>query len=465
MLGSTVVRCAIHHAHSQLHGEGSACLPLERCSAILDAATDLLRPDRWAVSRWTLRPLVPCGSDVVPATVLPGECRQRTTSSRLPFASWFVRTTAGDAPAGADRVDLVRVRTGVGLLREIVPQLADSVLSHAHLVVVFPSKERWRGIGSSSQFRLTGTIFLSRELLDDPWTVAEQILHESLHQKLYDFRFGTRCSGRVTQGLHRLWCARHGTLSMPSAPTWDTFRVFAAFHVYVHLAFLGQAAVARTEDRSLEGVPDRTVLEQKIKAAAHRARYLSEQLTSEHCWNELGAAGRRLHCWLTAILDALDEHPPPAGAVLHLLMDLYRKEAIQVRSLGSQIDPSALHELLTDELDQARALLGALARRTHCRVPRLTRPTRLSDVFYRLRRSVAVQLRNSSPDGYRLGGGRVDSEPLTKLAGQLIESSSVRLSELLPSTNESSAMTGPGNRGERVCDPRSRGAPSTPLRS
>ena len=61
--------------------------------------------------------------------------------------------------------------------------------------------------------------------------------------------------------------------------------MFAAFHVYVHLAFLGQAAVALTEDRSLEGVPDRTVLEQKIKAAAHRARYLSEQLTSEHCWN------------------------------------------------------------------------------------------------------------------------------------------------------------------------------------
>ena len=73
----------------------------------------------------------------------------------------------------------------------------------------------------------------------------------------------------------------------------------------------------------------------------------------------LGVAGRRLHCWLTAILDALDEHPPPAEAVLHLLMDLYRKEAIQVRSLGSQIDPSALYELLTDA-DQARALLGAL---------------------------------------------------------------------------------------------------------
>ena len=262
-------------------------------------------------------------------------------------------------------MDLVRVRTGVGLLREIVPQLADSVLSHAHLVVVFPSKERVGAeLVQSSQFRLTGTIFLHESSSDDPWTVAEQILHESLHQKLYDFRFGHKMlrpgeAGSPPALVRSPWNA----FDAKRTNLWDTFRVFAAFHVYVHLAFLGQAAVARTEDRSLEGVPDRTVLEQKIKAAAHRARYLSEQLTSEHCWNELGAAGRRLHCWLTAILDALDEHPPPAGAVLHLLMDLYRKEAIQVRSLGSQIDPSALHELLTDELDQARALLGALGAR------------------------------------------------------------------------------------------------------
>ena len=184
VLGSTVVRCAIHHAHSQLHGEGSVCLPLERCSAILDAATDLLAAG--PVGCLPLDAATTRSLRVGRRASDGAAWRMPTTDNILSSAFCeLVRQNYG-VPAGADRVDLVRVRTGVGV---IVPQCRQRPESRSPGCRV-PEQGPGRGIGSSSQFRLTGTIFLSRELLDDPWTVAEQILHESLHQKLYDFRFG-----------------------------------------------------------------------------------------------------------------------------------------------------------------------------------------------------------------------------------------------------------------------------------
>src|SRR5262249_52940758 len=157
---------------------------------------------------------------------------------------------------------------------------------------------------SSSQFRLSGTFFLTRSRLSSPWWVAEHLFHEALHQQLYDFRhghsllvpiYGEREGAKVCS----LWNPPDSTRSN----FWDTDRVLAAFHVYVNLALFCTLAEQRTTELSdVYGPPDRMT---GSRHAITRAHYLAEQLKAT-CWRELGLAGASLVDWLCSILDALD---------------------------------------------------------------------------------------------------------------------------------------------------------------
>jgi len=137
---------------------------------------------------------------------------------------------------------------GALLLGELLPLLARSALRHTHLIAVFPSAA-WKGAASLSQFWLGGTIFVGREFVQSPWWVAEHLLHESLHQKLYDFHHGrslleSNFSREGTPKVCSLWNAP-GT---NNSNLWDTHRAVAAFHVYVHLALLSTMAEERTTE-------------------------------------------------------------------------------------------------------------------------------------------------------------------------------------------------------------------------
>ena len=421
---------------------------------------DLLRPDRWSVSRWTLRPLVPAGRTSCQRRCCLAKCRQRTTSSRCLLASWFVRTSpqrAGRGPTGwtwcgcalasaccpRDRAAARRQRPESRSPGCRVPEQGAVARNWFKLAV------------QTDRHDLSLTRALGRPVdrcRADPARVAAS---EAVRLPV---RAGKMLRPGEAGSPPALVRSPWNAFDAKRTNLWDTFRVFAAFHVYVHLAFLGQAAVARTEDRSLEGVPDRTVLEQKIKAAAHRARYLSEQLTSDIVGTNWARRGRPTTALLVDRNPRCPRRTSAAGGSCAASVDRPLPQGSNSSAVTGITDRSlGAVRAATDELDQARALLGALGAKDALPSSAPDATDALSDVFYRLRRSVAVQLRNSSPDGYRLGGGRVDSEPLDQLAGQLIESSSVRLSELLPSTNESLATTGPGNRGERVCDPATRG--------
>jgi hypothetical protein len=209
--------------------------------------------------------------------------------------------------------ELARLAKGAQLLGALLPLLSRSALSHAHLIAVFPMVGSWKGKASSSQFRVAGTIFLSRELLESPWQVAEHLFHESLHQKLYDFRHAHSLlkPNYWRKGAPRVRSHWNVTDSSESN-CWDTHRAVAAFHVYVHLSLLSTLAEQRAPE--LENVygPLRGSLKMiESRRAFERAHYLGEKI-KELCWQELGLAGKRLMDWLTLVLDALDAAPPQA---------------------------------------------------------------------------------------------------------------------------------------------------------
>ncbi|GHE15215.1 hypothetical protein [Streptomyces alanosinicus] len=79
------------------------------------------------------------------------------------------------------------LRQGSQLLHERLPLTTRGALSHTHLVGVTSGTDAWAGKSSTSQFTVVGIFFLNRKLLRNPWWVAEHLLHEALHQKLYDF--------------------------------------------------------------------------------------------------------------------------------------------------------------------------------------------------------------------------------------------------------------------------------------
>ncbi|MFI9772885.1 hypothetical protein ACIHJG_39540 [Streptomyces sp. NPDC052415] len=95
------------------------------------------------------------------------------------------------------------------------------------------------------------------------------------------------------------------------------------------------------------------------RKAIDRARYLGDALRSI-CWDQLGAAGKRFHQWLTDVLDVLDPAPGRADAYVHLLLDLYRNETSRV-SGSMDADSVEILALATEEAEATRSLLRDLA--------------------------------------------------------------------------------------------------------
>ena len=105
---------------------------------------------------------------------------------------------------------------------------------------------------SSSQYLLGGAIFISESVLDSPWQIAEQLFHESLHQKLYDFRHAHTVLAQDSPNIDDHPARPSVVRSLWNYPgnEWDSHQALAAFHVYVHLALLCTLAEQRaTETR------------------------------------------------------------------------------------------------------------------------------------------------------------------------------------------------------------------------
>jgi hypothetical protein len=360
-------------------------------------------------------------------------------------------------PSGAD---VARLAKGAELLGAILPLCSRSVLGHSHVVVLVPHVGTWTQKGSCSEFRVGGTIFLNREMLHNPWWVADRLLHESLHQKLYDFR--------QTHSLLARDLAPESSFSKERAATvyciwneggsarsnhWDTFRAIAAFHVYVHLAvFCAQAERRKAELVERFGAPDASFPTMTSRREAlQRAHYLGREIKGS-CWQELGPAGRLLVEWLTAILNAIDRAPPPPrSSYIHLLLHRYVTEAILVAKRRPSPElTTGLAGLIHDEAATMRRVLSAI----DAGGPDMDRlddaQVRPADVaveaaFLRFRTLVAETLRKLSPDGYGLRlPSSANPKGLEAMIQTMVEQSSRELMALLDGSAQHDNSVGAG---------------------
>lgn len=435
VLADTVLRCAVLRAHAQV-GDGvpqgvSPGLTLADCAEVFAAAARRLERggtgtplDDGSLARlgtagyhgWLWNADHP--DDVF------GRSYRRLLKNRYDALPLTFEDEAAET-----------LRRGARLLEELLPSLAPSALRHAQLIACVPDAGGWSGVASSSQFHLGGTIFLGRSL-QSPWWVAEHLFHEALHQKLYDFRHGHLLMDLdyALTGTRTTVCSPWNPPRFNKANHWDVHRVFAAFHVYVHVALL--ALVAERRAPELEGAygPFHGMIDSG--RALGRARYLGEKLT-DLCWDHLGVAGRRMVDWLMSVLAHLDPSPAPRGATFHLCLDLYEKEAAKTAAALDKAGPAPsvlarrLAPLAKEEVEDARGLLAAMGageelRRFGGTVARYT-DEELGLRFPELRRDIAAALVASSAGPYRLTeSGRHD-----ELFLRMTQSASVRLSTAL----------------------------------
>lgn len=443
VLGDSAVRCAVQHALTQLETASVYGVPLDDCAELFHETTRLLEDGK-------------CGGPLEAGS---------PTVRRLgpePYHGWIWNEEHSDDIFGRSFRSVVQKNYGVSLytpdsdecamlakgtrlLEELLPSLSRSALSHAHLIAVFPRAGKWTGRSSASQFKITGTFFLSRGGLEVPWYVAEHIFHEALHQKLYDFRHGHLL---LAAGFWRkdapLICSlwnEPGKLH-----NWDITLALAAFHVYVHLGLLCTLAERRATELEADYGPLQGMV--GSRKALERARYLGEQITGP-CWEELGQAGKYLVEWLMSVLNALDASPAPEGACVHLLLDRYEKEAGRVEAHLRRIGPEGLDggsragvpqqlmDLIREEANHVRCALSAvnasedLDRFNHAMAQYSDEA--LGTRFFEVRRLISKTLLDLSPDrrGYRLVDSVVESKRAEEIVKQMVETSSHRLDQIL----------------------------------
>lgn len=362
LLGDTVLRCAVQHAMRQLHLGDDYGLPLPRCAALFQGAAGHLRAGLPGGPLTARLPAL--------ARLHDGRARDEDDTyiwhawqQDTPYAAAFLAVMEDNygAPLATPTPhERALLRRGLRLLDALLPRLSASALSHVQLIALFPTLGTWRGKASSSQFRVNGSVFLNQELIGNPWWLAEHLLHEALHQKLYDFRHGhSLLAPDYAREDGAKVCSLWNAPDDEGNHCWDAHRVLAAFHVYVQLALL--CLLAERHEAALAPLygPIGTHMSGS-RRAIDRARYLGEQLRAV-TWPELGLAGRRMTDWLMEVLDTLDTQRRPAGATVHLLLDLYERQSRKLDTYLAQ-QPPPRSDTLGVQAQQERAMAQAALR-------------------------------------------------------------------------------------------------------
>lgn len=345
-IGDTVFRCAVQHSMRQLETGEKYGLPLDQCEAIFSAAVDYLK--RGKVGLLTSHFSSRVGSSSYHPRIWSDG------GSGGEFARAFealVKDNYGGGLHPPSPEEASMLSHGVRLLEKLLPQSARSALHHVQVVALFQPGGPWKTTASSSQFKLSGTIFLSRRFISNPWWVAEHILHEALHQQMYDFRHGHTllrddCDRADAPKIRSLW-------NLPDGNVWDSHRTLAAFHVYVYLTLFGLLAERNLNELECEfGRPPSGFITGSAKSM-QRAIYLAAQIKST-IWDEFGVAGKKYVEFFSDVLEIISNNPPPPGCRLHLLLDRYAREGRLLQSLlkdrsdlSIPLDLLAEHEIAT----------------------------------------------------------------------------------------------------------------------
>ena len=437
-IGDTVVRCVTQQALKQVETGTQYGLPLEECEEVFrETIRHLEEGKHGGPLKFGIMQVNRLGPEPYHGWVWSEEHSDDIFGRSFRHV---IQDNYGEALCTPNADKLAMLMKGTQLLGELLPLLSRSAFSHAHLIAVFPSVGNWKGKASSSQFRVSGTIFLNREAIQNPWWVAEHLFHKSLHQKLYDFRHGH--SLLVRDSLPRPDSSREDVpkiCSLWNVPGlnrlnyWDTPRAVAAFHVYVHLALLCTLAEERAPELEKVYGPlhSSSLTMTKSRKAFERAHYLGEKI-KELCWQELGLAGQLLINWLISVLDALDPTPPPNGSYIHLLLDRYQRESRMVeQKLVSSDLTLQLTKLIKDEVESTRDVLSTMnAEIDLSQFNNTLAQYSDEDVgtkFSQVRSLIAETLLNLSPDGYGLKCCSSESKVPDEIVKKMVESSSQQL--------------------------------------
>jgi hypothetical protein len=251
--------------------------------------------------------------------------------------------------------DAVRMLTaGMSLLHDLCPALAPSMTTHVRLIAIVSPKGPGR-VTSLSNPRLPGVVMYSPHILITAWKAAEYLLHEAAHAKFIDIEhthslltpdYDDAQSPRIRPHWNRV--------TPESRQDWPINRTLTVLHVYTCLAVFFLTAAERAGELEKEYGEigyDPTFY---ARRALDRAQYLRYALEQHRAW--LGTAGELFLRWLGALLRFLDAQPPRNGSYLHLLLDLYDRQAdhLSVLALDHQV-AAVMPEMVT--------LLGETAHR------------------------------------------------------------------------------------------------------
>ncbi|MGW4959064.1 hypothetical protein ACWEPL_17710 [Nonomuraea sp. NPDC004186] len=193
------------------------------------------------------------------------------------------------------------------LLAEALPVVAPDVLRCAYGLVPIT------GAIISGHFAQTPKlIFVNVSALRNVYDAAESILHESLHQKLFDIGLARTIfrPGYVDAESHTIpipWSGDELRVRQFSAD-----RAISAYHVYVHQTLLYLALLTR---RRSYAEPDPEILHRTAVAWA-RAREFRRGLHGDGARTELGEDGLAFLHWLDRAHDALGAVVLPDGSAL-----------------------------------------------------------------------------------------------------------------------------------------------------
>lgn len=312
-----------------------------------------------------------------------GEQGDRTLTGITPTV--FLKTSPGSVFHHPTEEESQNLRQGIALLRELFPLLTPSILRHIDIIALVgtePAGGKATPPGgpplssdpfiSCSSDTSPGVVFVSPNVLTNPWYIAEIILHEGLHSKLYDVMathnlLRPNYTQEESAKLHPLWHI--------SSESWDVQRSLFAMHVYAHLALFFQR-VARSFDVLAPRFGPLHVIDARLsmRRSLDRAHFLGTKL-AEAGTQDLGPAGHLLLAQLqemllvlegTSVGDAsVDGASRPGEVAQRLVRDLYARQTLALervlahwRTISSHPQGAGIPALLTAVAQMDAALVG-----------------------------------------------------------------------------------------------------------
>lgn len=261
---------------------------------------------------------------------------------------------------------------GSELLDMLMPMLGRSALAHVGRlgIVQVPKTASFSSVTNPG---VPGAFFLSPAVLRTPWQAAEYLLHESLHVKFVDIEHTHSLLSQKYEVTKSPKIRPHWNRIEPNLTNeWPISRSLTVCHVYACLAIFF-SRVHMLGPKLVERFGPFHGLDPVLSArrSFDRAQYLASRI-KEH-GDQLGAAGILFVNWLSNIITASDSNPVPEGVYVHLLLDLYDREARDLRPFMEVLEKKRasgansvehVHEnlanMIRNELSNTRSVLSTL---------------------------------------------------------------------------------------------------------